>query len=91
MQYVESLAPAKQFISPAEYQAKIFGRAPANRKSKHPVPPITSIAPGRNRFVYYLRVFMPGWCWWKEGRSDAFTSWLQSGAGDLLGPSSVMK
>ncbi|ETI19393.1 hypothetical protein G647_09226 [Cladophialophora carrionii CBS 160.54] len=72
MKYVESLPAEGQFKSHIEYQTKVFRNWPATLRRKLPDMPEKP----RARFVWHLRLSMPGWYSWDSGRSDAFTRWL---------------
>jgi len=84
MSYVEGLPDEKQFISPAEYQAKTFRSWQANMVNKLPPTPENA----RQKFVWHLRFAMPGWYSWAAGRSDAFTAWVQNNT--VFGPDAVL-
>jgi len=82
--YVESLSEDKQFISPVEYQAKVFTKWPANLKRRIPKMP----ADPRAQFLYHLGLTMPGWYSWAGGPSEAFTRWMKDGT--QFGPSATL-
>ncbi|KAK6386009.1 hypothetical protein LTS17_001583 [Exophiala oligosperma] len=76
--YVTQLPPSEQFITPWDYQTKIFPRN--GLKPRYQLPALPAQADARARFVHHLRVNMLGMLMWEGGRGADFKAWLDGGA-----------
>ena len=75
--YVVAREATKQFLSPLDYQQRIFGRD--GRKPPNKAMPLYPGTP-RARFAYHLRLTLLGCYWWNAGTSKAFHDGLSAGA-----------
>ncbi|KIW14388.1 hypothetical protein PV08_07170 [Exophiala spinifera] len=86
--YVSGLPATEQFITPYDYQTKIFPRT--GWEPLRPLPVLPDGASARARFVHHLRMNMLGLFMWEGGRSADFQAWLNGGAQDELPPTSLL-
>lgn len=89
MDYVTRLPASEQFITPFEYQTKIFPRT--GLKPRYELPALPAQADARQRFVYHIRIHMLGLFMWKGGRGADFEGWLNRGAKDGLPRTALLK